>query len=115
MISPYSGSADRNEPRSPSIFLLDILKHVPPHLDQTAPSLLEKRNHLVELGIARKLERRVAGLCGGRARPIGDRWSSLQKLLLQPGVFLLQAGDLHLECRALIGDQLAGPAGITPA
>jgi hypothetical protein len=26
----------------------------------------------------RKLERRVAGLCGGRARPIGDRWSSIQ-------------------------------------
>ena len=39
-----------------SIFLLNVLQHGLPHLDQTAPSILEKRNHLVDIGIARQLE-----------------------------------------------------------
>src|SRR5262245_6838483 len=50
-------------PLNPSIFLLDVLLHVPTHLDQTAPNLLDERNHLVDLGIARQLELRLAGLC----------------------------------------------------
>jgi hypothetical protein len=47
---------------SPSIFLLDVLLNVPPQLDQTTPNSLKERNYLVDLGIARELELRVAAL-----------------------------------------------------
>src|SRR5215831_3186296 len=52
-----------SRPPAPSIFLLEVLLHVPAHLDQTAPNLLEERDHLVDLGIARQLELSLAGLC----------------------------------------------------
>ena len=38
---------------------LDVLLHFSPHLGRTAPSFLEERNHLVELGVARQLELRL--------------------------------------------------------
>src|SRR5262249_857306 len=49
----YVGS--RRAP-SPSISILpfDILLHAPPHLDQTAPDLLKKRNNLVDIRIAHR-------------------------------------------------------------
>src|SRR6266508_686136 len=57
--------------RHRSIFLLDVLLHVPPHLDQTAPNLLKERNHLIDLGIAWQLELRFVGLCAWRTRHTG--------------------------------------------
>jgi Arc/MetJ-type ribon-helix-helix transcriptional regulator len=50
-------------PLSSSIFPLDVLLHIPPHLDQTPPNLLKERDHLIDLGIARQLELRLARLC----------------------------------------------------
>src|SRR5215831_305967 len=64
--------------KAPSIFLLDVLLHVPTHLDQTAPNLLEERNHLVDLGIARHLELSLAGLCARRSRNTGHRQPTRQ-------------------------------------
>ncbi len=59
-------------PRPPSsIFPFDVLLHAPPHLDQTAPDLLKKRNHLVDLRIAGQLELRIVGLCDGWTRRTG--------------------------------------------
>src|SRR5262249_22888795 len=47
-----------------SIFSFDVLLHAPAHLDQTAPDLLKKRNHPVDIRIARQLYLRLVGLCG---------------------------------------------------
>ena len=70
MTSVWSCHADRTDQRSPSIFLLSVLQHGLPHLDQTAPSILEKRNHLVDIGIARQLEEQVqrTGVGGPQAK-----------------------------------------------
>jgi hypothetical protein len=57
-----------------SVFLLGILLHGRHHLDQTAPKILEERNHLVDIGIVRQLELRLAGLCGPFAAP---QWATI--------------------------------------
>src|SRR5262249_39996459 len=101
--------------KAPSIFLLDVLLHVPTDLDQTAPNLLEERNHLVDLGIARHLELSLAGLCARRSRNTGHRQPTRQKFLLHRRILALQADDLGLQRRALVGHHLAGPAGIAAA
>jgi hypothetical protein len=49
--------------KRPSVFLIDVFLQGCHNLDQTAPYLLEKRNHLVDFGITRQLELRLAGLC----------------------------------------------------
>src|SRR5262249_29587829 len=54
-----------------SILPFDVLLHAPPHLDQTAPDLLKKGNHLVDVRIAGQLELRIVGLCGGWTRRTG--------------------------------------------
>src|SRR5262245_42029652 len=46
-----------------SIFPLDVLLHLSPHLEEPAPNLLEERHHLVDFGIARQIELRLAGPC----------------------------------------------------
>src|SRR6476660_4294168 len=79
---------------SPSIFPLDVLLHFSPHLDQTAPNLLEERHHLVDLGIARQLELWLTRLCGGRTWYAGYWQPAGQQLLLQRCIPALQAGDL---------------------
>jgi hypothetical protein len=58
--------------KSSSILPFDVLLHAPPHLDQTAPDLLKKGNHLVDVRIARQLELRIGGLCDGWTRRTGD-------------------------------------------
>jgi hypothetical protein len=76
-IAAASGSVSKlgllSSPFSSSISPLDVLLHIPSHLDQTAPNLLKEGDHLVDLGIARQLELRLTGLRGGRTRHTGYR------------------------------------------
>src|SRR5262249_16764576 len=104
-----------SRPPAPSIFLLEVLLHVLAHLDQTAPNLLEERDHLVDLGIARQLELSLAGLCARRSRNAGPRQPTGQQFLLHRRILALQAADLGLQRRALVGHYFAGPAGIAAA
>ena len=68
----YLGSAEKLLSILPS----DVLLDAPPHLDQTAPDLLKKGNHLVDIRIARQLELRIGGLCDGRTRSSRERVGS---------------------------------------
>src|SRR5262245_39562605 len=80
-----------------SIFPLDVLLHLSPHLEQPAPSPLEERHHLVDLCIARQLELRLARLCGGRTWYTGYWQPTGQQFLLQRCILALQASDLGLQ------------------
>src|SRR3954468_5023376 len=94
------------------------------HLDHPPPGLLQERHHAIHVAIARQGDFDLAfgvGLRGGRLERIGLRQRLIdlaghrrlarRQLRFQLFVVALQPADFRIQCGALVGHGVAGPAG----